>query len=91
MTHAENNTEAIASMLAQFVADELVGDGSKVELDENLLGDGLVDSLGMLRLVGFIESSFDVLVKPDQFTIENFRSLDVISGYVVRLIDKSTG
>ena len=87
MTQAENNAGAIASVLAQYVAEEILADGTLVELDENLLSDGLVDSLGMLRLVGFIEASFEIKIAPDQFTIVNFRDLNVISRYVARLVD----
>jgi acyl carrier protein len=90
MTQLENNPAAIASILARYIGDEILGDGSLVELDENLLADGLVDSLGMLRLVGFVEASYSVSIPPGQFTIENFRNLDVISRYVSRLIEEAS-
>jgi acyl carrier protein len=35
--------------------------------DEPLLTSGIVDSLGLVDLAGFIEEHFDVLVTPDRF------------------------
>ena len=88
MTGVEKGASGIASMLAQYVSEEILGGSTPIGLKDNLLTDGVVDSLGMLRLVGFIEASFDITIAPDQFTIENFRDLEVISAYVDRLIEQ---
>ncbi|NNF17647.1 MAG: acyl carrier protein [Gammaproteobacteria bacterium] len=67
-----------------FIADELLEDEMPVEDDENLLADGMVDSLGMLRLVGFIEESFGIRVPPEDFIIDNFRTLNLLHSYLTR-------
>ncbi len=79
-----NPREEIASQLAQFLSEEILAGAGDIDHDQNLLLDGVIDSLGMLRLVGFIEVSLSLKVSPDQFTIENFRSINVISDYVVK-------
>ncbi len=71
--------------IANFVIQELL-DGRTVESDENLLRDGFVDSLGMIRLVAYIEESWGIEVPPDHFTIENFRSIDTITRYLDRAL-----
>ena len=78
MTTSNQN---IRTMLAGFVSDELLN-GEKIDTDENLLADGVVDSLGMMRLVGFIEESLDYRVPPEDFTIENFYTIDAIAAYL---------
>ena len=57
-----------------------------IDDDENLLADGMVDSLGMLRLVAFIEESYGFRVPPDAFTIEHFRTIGTLDAYLSRAI-----
>jgi acyl carrier protein len=78
--------EEIVSTLGHHLEQEILGGRVSIEADQNLLLDGAVDSLGMLKLVAFIEANYAVKVPPESFTIENFRSLRVIAGYVSRLI-----
>ena len=70
--------------LRRFLQDELLGHMLDRELDEreDLLESGLVDSLGMMRLVGFIQQELGVTVPPEDVTIETFGSLERISGYL---------
>ena len=54
--------------IAAFISQELL-DGQEFEHDENLLEDGAVDSLGMLRLVAYLEEHYAIEIPPEQFTI----------------------
>ncbi len=66
-----------------FVSQELLGgDGSSVTADDEIVLDGTVDSLGVTRLVDFIEKEFIVTVPPQDVTIENFRSIATMAEYV---------
>jgi acyl carrier protein len=59
--------------------------GSAVERiapDENLLATGIVDSHGVLQLVGFLEQRFGVSVSDEQLTPENFQTLERIDALV---------
>jgi acyl carrier protein len=80
----------ISTALLRFVEEDLLADGTTVDIGQNLLGDGVVDSLGMLRVVGFIEANYPVKIPPAQFTIENFRSIDVITQFVCGLLGDGT-
>ena len=68
--------------LTDYICEELLDDDEPVGARENLLADGMIDSLGMLRLVAFIEESFGFKVPPEHFTIENFRTIDAIESYL---------
>ena len=70
-------------ILAQFISMELLRIDEQVGFDENLLSEGMVDSLGMLRLIGFIQETFGLQVPPEDFTIENFRTLDILNDYLL--------
>lgn len=69
--------------LAEFVRNELLH-GRKVALtnDADLLGAGIVDSLGILRLVAFIEDRFGVKVPDEDVVFENFQSIGAMAAYV---------
>lgn len=70
--------------LRQYIEHELLSDRGTVEIadDDNLLGTGMVDSVGMMSLVLFIEDTFDVEVPPEDVTIEHFLSVNTIDAYV---------
>ncbi len=69
--------------LARFIAEELLGDRTRdVGEDDDLLGGGLVDSLGMMSLIYFIEQELDLEVPPEDVTIENFLSIGTIDRYL---------
>jgi len=70
--------------LKQYISTELLSDRSNVNLtvDDSLLVGGLVDSLGIMRLVNFIEEHFNIRVPPEHVTIEHFRSIRVIAEYI---------
>jgi acyl carrier protein len=73
---------SIRERLASFIGEELLDLGEPVNCDENLLADGMVDSLGMLRLVAFIEAEFGTSVPPEDFVIDNFRTVEVLGRYL---------
>lgn len=75
------NTQEIVK---DYVSRELVDDGKEVEIkeEENLLANGIMDSLGILKLVSFIEQKFDVQVPDEDITVQNFRSLKDIASYL---------
>ncbi len=70
----------------QFICEELLEEDEPVESDENLLADGMVDSLGMLRLIGFIDESFNIVIPPEDFVLDHFRTLDQLMAYLDRRV-----
>ena len=81
----------IADELCRYVSEELLEDDEPVAADENLLADGMVNSMGMLRLVAFIDDTWDIRVPPEDFTIENFRTIAAIDAYLSARLDDSDG
>jgi acyl carrier protein len=71
----------VLKTLKDFVESELLS-GRMVETNENLLLSGLVDSLGVMRLVGFIEKSYGFKVPAADVKLSNFQTLDAIAAYV---------
>ena len=82
----QNDIGRIAGKLVQFVEQEILEEEG-VDCDANLLMELGVDSMGMLQLVGFIEAEYQLKISPVHFTIENFRSINVLSEFVGRLVN----
>ena len=52
--------------------------------DENLMGKGIVDSMGMVELITFLQDTFGVRPSDDEITEDNFATLRRIAAYVTR-------
>ena len=74
--------------LRQFIADNfLFGDAAAAAAlrdDESLIEGGLVDSTGVLELVGFLEEHFGIDVRDDEVVPDNFDSVARLAVYVQR-------
>ena len=73
--------------ITRFILDELMDGEDRQDLsaDEQILLTGLVSSVGIVRLVNFIEDSFNLHVRMKDVTIENFGTVNRIAGYLNRL------
>lgn len=76
----------VKQSLHRYITRELMSDRGTVPVseDDNLLGSGLLDSMGMMSLVLFIETEFGVQVPPEDITIEHFLSINTIDAYLRR-------
>jgi acyl carrier protein len=74
----------IEEALKKFVTEELLNSSLEVEAEDNLLSDGMVDSIGMLRLVSYIEELMQITVPHEDLVIENFRTITAIVEYLER-------
>jgi acyl carrier protein len=54
----------------------------KLEDTDPLLQSGIIDSMGILDLVGHLETTFDISVADDDLVPENFDSIETIAAFV---------
>ena len=52
--------------------------------DESMLNIGIMDSTGVLELVAFIESTFEIKVEDEELNRENLDSINKIVSYLER-------
>lgn len=70
--------------IRDFVVEEFlpdVGPGG-LAADYDLLANGVVDSLGLLKLIAWVEDRFAVVIGDDDLDPENFRSVAAIDAFV---------
>ncbi|MEL6160322.1 MAG: acyl carrier protein [Cyanobacteria bacterium J06627_32] len=69
-------------ILKQFVSEDLLNNRQQVEVDDDLLGEEIIDSMGVMRLVAFVEERFACKVPQSDITIINFRTIKAIDDYL---------
>jgi len=76
----------VEGKLRHFIATELMyADDDSLNSEEPLLGSGIVDSLGIMRLVSYIEEEFGVVVPEEDLVPEHFQTLNRLTAFVERL------
>lgn len=72
--------------LRQFIIENFLFGNDNAELDdgESFLDSGIIDSTGILEVVGFIEDEFDFEVMDEELVPDNFDSVDKLVAYIGR-------
>lgn len=68
--------------LRQFMVEELQTPNDALESDSPLITSHIIDSLGMLQIVSFVESEFEVEIADDELVPTNFDSISAIAQLV---------
>ncbi len=56
--------------------------------DESLLGMGVIDSTGVLELIGFLEDKFQLKFEDDELVAENFDTVLKIIAFLQKKLNK---
>jgi acyl carrier protein len=75
---------AIRQTLRTYVEDNFLYMRRDLQFsdEDSLLRRGVIDSLGVMELVGFVEETWDLTIRPEDLTETDFGSLAAIAGYV---------
>jgi len=71
--------------LTEYIRTHAPHLASEVTEETPLLEQGLLDSLGLMTLVAFLERRYKLVVPEEQITPDNFRNLAAIRGLIDRL------
>jgi acyl carrier protein len=79
----------ISKSLEQFIQDEIIKGQKKIDLQQstNLIDEGIIDSLGIMKLLTFIEESYQLQISDEELLPENFESLKAICAMVENKIN----
>jgi len=82
--------EQIETLIVDFIRNELVDtDGHEtVDPDENLFTSGLLDSVGIVRLIAHMQTHLGVNVPPTDLIPDNFRTVRIMAAYLQGLGDR---
>jgi acyl carrier protein len=78
--------EQIFNALAPFFAQDGMDrkEAIAVEPDTDIIAEGLVDSLGIFKLIAFVEEAFTITIEPDEVLLENFQTLRALRNLIVK-------
>ena len=66
----------ISDRIKEFIVTELMFEDSSATLsDDTPLLEGVIDSLGLMQMISFIEEEFDVAIDDAEVTASNFRTV----------------
>lgn len=75
-------TSPLADVLVEMIRTEINPAADDLGPDTDLLLTGYVDSLGVVRIVNWIEDELDVEVDPIDVTLENFQTVTAMVTYI---------
>jgi acyl carrier protein len=76
----------LAQRISKYVSENLlyVDEGFEYDYDTSFIGEGLIDSMGVMELLNFVQSEFDVRVEQQEVTPDNFDSINKLAAFVSR-------
>lgn len=79
--------------IRKFISENfMIGEkGAGLKRDMSFLDNGIIDSLGVLELVSFIEERFGIEVKDEELIPENLDSIDNLLKYIKKKQQETGG
>lgn len=77
----------VEGSIEKFIKDELLQKDSSIHLTPEfpLLEGGVIDSVSLQRLVGFVEDEFDIIITDQFMEPASFSSISAISNLVNKI------
>ncbi|MBU6399639.1 MAG: acyl carrier protein [Verrucomicrobia bacterium] len=76
---------SIENQIQEFILHNLYfADNQSLDYHASFLETGIVDSMGVMELVAFIESAFGVTTLPQEIVVEHFDSVAKLADFVRR-------
>lgn len=80
----------IEDRVRQFILKNLYfAEDSSLDDDASFLETGVVDSMGVMELVAFVQTEWGVTVEPEEIVVENFDSIRKLAAFVRRKLSLS--
>ena len=76
----------LVQQIGKYVSNNLlyVDDGFEYDNDTSFIGEGLIDSMGVMELLSYVQSEFDITVDPNEVTPDNFDSVNKLAAFIRR-------
>jgi acyl carrier protein len=75
----------VQARVTQFIVENFyVSDPAEITGETSLITGGYVDSTGMLEVISFLESEFNIRIKDQEMVPENLETIGRIASFVAR-------
>jgi len=90
--HSPQATGDVEGTVRGFIADNyLFRAGGSLSDTDSFLASGIIDSMGILELVSFLESTFGISVADEEVDPDNLDSVSKVAAYVRRKLAGRAG
>ncbi len=76
--------DGITNTIYTFVKEEM-NHSNDFDVSMNIIESGIVDSMGVLALIVFLEKEFGIAVNLEEVNADNFAQIATIAAYVKKL------
>jgi len=81
------NTLQIQEEIKQFILKTSYVSDDQVQNDTLIFAQGIMDSMGFISIIGFIEDNFSVTTLDNELLETNFESINAITAFVIRKLE----
>lgn len=74
--------------IKSYIVDKIVGEEIEIADDTSLFGEGIIDSLGNVKLISFLEKQYNISIEPGEITTDNFDTINQIVAFVEQKLKK---
>jgi acyl carrier protein len=77
-------------IIREFITREILHGARKIPLNDQdpLIESGIIDSLGVMTLLAFLEERFSIQIPSEDLMPENFSSISTIATLIERQLEK---
>jgi len=71
--------QKVIQTLSEYIKEQY---NAELDKQENIFNSGIIDSMGFVKLIGFITEEFKIELEPEDLVEDNFYSLERIAQFV---------
>ena len=76
------NKNGIATKLKEYVLNATFSDLKEIKDDLLIFKEGILDSMGLVSLISFLEEEFSIKISDADMIEENFESINALTDFV---------
>lgn len=77
-------TNKIREKVREFILNTSYVSSEQINDDTLIFAEGIMDSMGFISIIGFIEQEFSILTTDEDLIEDNFESIHAISEFIFR-------
>ena len=75
-------------LIKNYITKSILGEEIDIDDAASLFEEGIIDSLGNIKLISFLEKQYNIYFEPGEITTENFDTLNQIVAFVEQKLKK---
>jgi acyl carrier protein len=72
----------IKTKVKNYIIESTFDDVEKIKDDTLIFEEGILDSMGLLFLIEFLQEEFNLTTNDDELVVENFQSINSILSFI---------